>query len=131
ISVLILSLLVVSWQVALLACIGVLLSFLTIQLLENKSKKNAPTYHYAQNQLIEKVVEVIRGIQVIKSFSKENASLRSFNRAVNESKRVNTKIEMQYIPFNLLHLLSLKVTSILIVLVACLLFIHNSIDLPT
>ena len=69
ISVLILSLLVVSWQVALLACIGVLLSFLTIQLLENKSK-NAPTYHYAQNQLIEKVVEVIRGIQVIKSFSK-------------------------------------------------------------
>ncbi|HDG9666343.1 TPA: ABC transporter ATP-binding protein [Staphylococcus aureus] len=131
ISVLILSLLVVSWQVALLACIGVLLSFLTIQLLENKSKKNAPTYHYAQNQLIEKVVEVIRGIQVIKSFSKENASLRSFNRAVNESKRVNTKIEMQYIPFNLLHLLSLKVTSILIVLVACLLFKHNSIDLPT
>ncbi|MCG5662774.1 ABC transporter ATP-binding protein [Staphylococcus aureus] len=131
ISVLILSLLVVSWQVALLACIGVLLSFLTIQLFENKSKKNAPTYHYAQNQLIEKVVEVIRGIQVIKSFSKENASLRSFNRAVNESKRVNTKIEMQYIPFNLLHLLSLKVTSILIVLVACLLFIHNSIDLPT
>ncbi|HCY6651639.1 TPA: ABC transporter ATP-binding protein [Staphylococcus aureus] len=131
ISVLILSLLVVSWQVALLACIGVLLSFLTIQLLENKSKKNAPTYHYAQNQLIEKVVEVIRGIQVIKSFSKENASLRSFNRAVNESKRVNTKIEMQYIPFNLIHLLSLKVTSILIVLVACLLFIHNSIDLPT
>ncbi|MCL4598882.1 ABC transporter ATP-binding protein/permease [Staphylococcus aureus] len=131
ISVLILSLLVVSWQVALLACIGVLLSFLTIQLLENKSKKNAPTYHYAQNQLIEKVVEVIRGIQVIKSFSKENASLRSFNRAVNESKRVNTKIEMQYIPFNLLHLLSLKVTSILIVLVACVLFIHNSIDLPT
>ncbi|MBU9803826.1 ABC transporter ATP-binding protein [Staphylococcus aureus] len=131
ISVLILSLLVVSWQVALLACIGVLLSFLAIQLLENKSKKNAPTYHYAQNQLIEKVVEVICGIQVIKSFSKENASLRSFNRAVNESKRVNTKIEMQYIPFNLLHLLSLKVTSILIVLVACLLFIHNSIDLPT
>ncbi|HCW7894277.1 TPA: ABC transporter ATP-binding protein [Staphylococcus aureus] len=131
ISVLILSLLVVSWQVALLACIGVLLSFLAIQLLENKSKKNAPTYHYAQNQLIEKVVEVIRGIQVIKSFSKENASIRIFNRAVNESKRVNTKIEMQYIPFNLLHLLSLKVTSILIVLVACLLFIHNSIDLPT
>lgn len=131
ISVLILSLLVVSWQVALLACIGVLLSFLAIQLLENKSKKNAPTYHYVQNQLIEKVVEVIRGIQVIKSFSKENVSLRSFNRAVNESKRVNTKIEMQYIPFNLLHLLSLKVTSILIVLVACLLFIHNSIDLPT
>ncbi|HBE6996433.1 TPA: ATP-binding cassette domain-containing protein [Staphylococcus aureus] len=63
--------------------------------------------------------------------AKENTSLKSFNQAVNESKRINTKIEMQYIPFNLLHLLSLKVVSIMIVLVACLLYMNHSIDLPT
>ncbi|HCZ7162423.1 TPA: ABC transporter ATP-binding protein [Staphylococcus aureus] len=131
ITVLILSLLVVSWQVSLLACIGVLLSFFAIQLLERKSRQNAPAYHNVQNQLVEKVLEVIRGIQVIKSFAKENTSLKSFNQAVNESKRINTKIEMQYIPFNLLHLLSLKVVSIMIVLVACLLYMNHSIDLPT
>ncbi|MCS5350346.1 ABC transporter ATP-binding protein [Staphylococcus aureus] len=131
IIVLILSLLVVSWQVSLLACIGVLLSFFAIQLLERKSRQNAPAYHNVQNQLVEKVLEVIRGIQVIKSFAKENTSLKSFNQSVNESKRINTKIEMQYIPFNLLHLLSLKVVSIMIVLVACLLYMNHSIDLPT
>ncbi len=63
ITVLILSLLVVSWQVSLLACIGVLLSFFAIQLLERKSRQNAPAYHNVQNQLVEKVLEVIRGIQ--------------------------------------------------------------------
>lgn len=131
ITVLILSLLVVSWQVSLLACIGVLLSFFAIQLLERKSRQNAPAYHNVQNQLVEKVLEVIRGIQVIKSFAKENTSLKSFNQAVNGSKRINTKIEMQFIPFNLLHLLSLKVVSIMIVLVACLLYMNHSIDLPT
>ncbi len=130
ITVLILSLLVVSWQVSLLACIGVLLSFFAIQLLERKSRQNAPAYHNVQNQLVEKVLEVIRGIQVIKSFAKENTSLKSFNQAVNESKRINTK-KTQYIPFNLLHLLSLKVVSIMIVLVACLLYMNHSIDLPT
>ncbi len=62
ITVLILSLLVVSWQVSLLACIGVLLSFFAIQLLERKSRQNAPAYHNVQNQLVEKVLEVIRGI---------------------------------------------------------------------
>ncbi|WP_399658660.1 ABC transporter transmembrane domain-containing protein [Staphylococcus aureus] len=93
ITVLILSLLVVSWQVSLLACIGVLLSFFAIQLLERKSRQNAPAYHNVQNQLVEKVLEVIRGIQVIKSFAKENASLKSFNQAVNESKRINTKMD--------------------------------------
>ncbi len=131
ITVLILSLLVVSWEVSLLALIGVVLSLLCIHLLEKKSHQNAPHYHHAQNQLVEKVLEVVRGIQVIKSFSKENTSLQSFNKAVDESKRVNTKIELQYIPFNLLHLLSLKIVSIVIVLIACLLYINQSIDLPT
>lgn len=131
ITVLILSLLVVSWEVSLLALIGVVLSLLCIHLLEKKSHQNAPHYHHVQNQLVEKVLEVVRGIQVIKSFSKENTSLQSFNKAVDESKRVNSKIELQYIPFNLLHLLSLKIVSIVIVLIACLLYINQSIDLPT
>ncbi|PTK11222.1 ABC transporter ATP-binding protein [Mammaliicoccus sciuri] len=131
ITVLILSLLVVSWEVSLLALVGVVLSLLCIYLLEKKSHQNAPHYHHVQNQLVEKVLEVVRGIQVIKSFSKENTSLQSFNKAVDESKRVNSKIELQYIPFNLLHLLSLKIVSIVIVLIACLLYINQSIDLPT
>ncbi|WAE41794.1 ABC transporter ATP-binding protein/permease [Staphylococcus pasteuri] len=131
ITVLILSLLVVSWEVSLLALIGVVLSLLSIYLLEKKSHQNAPHYHYVQNQLVEKVLEVIRGIQVIKSFAKENTSLQSFNKAVDDSKRVNTKIELQYIPFNLLHLLSLKVVSIVIVLIACLLYSNQNIDLST
>ncbi|WP_340296962.1 ABC transporter ATP-binding protein [Staphylococcus coagulans] len=131
IAVLIFSLLVVSWEVSLLAFIGIVLSLLSIHLLEKKSHQNAPYYHYVQNQLVEKVLEVVRGIQVIKSFSTENTSLRSFNKAVDESKRVNSKIELQYIPFNLLHLLSLKVVSIAIVLIASLLYINQSIDLPT
>ena len=131
ITVLILSLLVVSWEVSLLALIGVVLSLLCIHLLEKKSHQNARHYHHVQNQLVEKVLEVVRGIQVIKSFSKENTSLQSFNKAVDESKRVNSKIELQYIPFNLLHLLSLKIVSIVIVFIACLLYINQSIDLPT
>lgn len=131
ITVLILSLLVVSWEVSLLALIGVVLSLLSIYLLEKKSHQNAPHYHYVQNQLVEKVLEVIRGIQVIKSFAKENTSLQSFNKAVDDSKRVNTKIELQYIPFNLLHLLNLKVVSIVIVLIACLLYSNQNIDLST
>ena len=49
---------------------------LAIQLLERKSRQNAPAYHNVQNQLVEKVLEVIRGIQVIKSFAKENTSLK-------------------------------------------------------
>lgn len=131
ISVLILSLLTISVQVALVALSGVILSLISIFLLERMSKRNAPLYHQQQNQLIEKVIEMIRGIKVIKTFAKEDTSLKSFYAAVNNSKRVNTKVELQYTPFNLLHLLSLKVISVFIVVCAVMLYFNGHIDLST
>lgn len=131
ISVLILSLLTISVQVALVALSGVILSLISIFLLERMSKKNAPLYHQQQNQLIEKVIEMIRGIKVIKTFAKEDTSLKSLYAAVDNSKRVNTKVELQYTPFNLLHLLSLKVISVFIVVCAVMLYFNGHIDLST
>ena len=131
ISVLILSLLTISVQVALVALSGVILSLISIFLLERMSKRNAPLYHQQQNQLIEKVIEMIRGIKVIKTFAKEDTSLKSFYAAVDNSKRVNTKVELQYTPFNLLHLLSLKVISVFIVVCAVMLYFNGHIDLST
>lgn len=131
ISVLILSLLTISVQVALVALSGVILSLISIYLLERMSKRNAPLYHQQQNQLIEKVIEMIRGIKVIKTFAKEDTSLKSFYAAVDNSKRVNTKVELQYTPFNLLHLLSLKVISVFIVVCAVMLYFNGHIDLST
>ncbi|MBX8992832.1 ABC transporter ATP-binding protein [Staphylococcus pettenkoferi] len=131
ISVLILSLLTISVQVALVALSGVILSLISIYLLERMSKRNASLYHQKQNQLIEKVIEMIRGIKVIKTFAKEDTSLKSFYAAVDNSKRVNTKVELQYTPFNLLHLLSLKVISVFIVVCAVMLYFNGHIDLST
>ena len=131
ISVLILSLLTISVQVALVALSGVILSLISIFLLERMSKRNAPLYHQQQNQLIEKVIEMIRGIKVIKTFAKEDTSLKSFYAAVDNSKRVNTKVELQYTPFNLLHLLSFKVISVFIVVCAVMLYFNGHIDLST
>lgn len=131
ISVLILSLLTISVQVALVALSGVILSLISIYLLERMSKRNASLYHQQQNQLIEKVIEMIRGIKVIKTFAKEDTSLKSFYAAVDNSKRVNTKVELQYTPFNLLHLLSLKVISVFIVVCAVMLYFNGHIDLST
>lgn len=118
-------------QVALVALSGVILSLINIFLLERMSKRNAPLYHQQQNQLIEKVIEMIRGIKVIKTFAKEDTSLKSFYAAVDNSKRVNTKVELQYTPFNLLHLLSLKVISVFIVVCAVMLYFNGHIDLST
>ena len=51
-----------------LRCLAIITEYLCLRKI---SHRNAPKYHYAQNQLVEKVLEVVRGIQVIKAFLKK------------------------------------------------------------
>ena len=58
---------------------------------------------------------------MVKAFKQEGVSIAGIRKAYNDSKKINIKIEVEYMPFNCLHLFSLKAASIAIVAVAALL----------
>ena len=47
-------------------------------------------------------------MQVVKAFKQEGVSIAGIRKAYNDSKKINIKIEVEYMPFNCLHLFSLK-----------------------
>lgn len=114
-----------------IALIGVLLSALFLHLLEKKSRKNAPVHQKAQDDMVESSIEYLRGMQVVKAFKQEGVSIAGIKKAYNDSKKINIKIEMEYMPFNCLHLFSLKATSIAIVAAAAFLTFNGNMYLPT
>ena len=71
--------------------------------------------------MVESSIEYLRGMQVVKAFKQEGVSIAGIRKAYNDSKKINIKIEVEYMPFNCLHLCSLKAASIAIVAVAALL----------
>ena len=44
----------------------------------------------------------------MKAFKQEGVSIAGIRKAYNDSKKINIKIEVEYMPFNCLHLFSLK-----------------------
>lgn len=75
-------------------------------------------------------IEYVRGLPIVKSFGQEGASIASIKQAVNDSKKINIKIEKGFTPFNCLHLFSLKLASVGLVLVTAWMTYNGQMELP-
>lgn len=117
--------------IALIAATGILLSALFLKLLSNKSSKNALIHQKAQDSMVTATIEYIRGMPVVKAFKRDGVSIESINNAYKMSKDINIKIEKNYVPYNCLHLFSLKVASVGIVLVSAIMVINGAVDMAT
>ena len=92
-----------------IALAGILLSGLFLHLLEARSRKNAPIHQKAQDDMVESSIEYLRGMQVVKAFKQEGVSIAGIRKAYSDSKKINIKIEVEYMPFNCLHLFSFMI----------------------
>lgn len=130
VAAMILCLLFFCWQVALIALAGVMLSAFFLHLMSLSSHKNSIVHQKAQNTLITSVIEFIRGIAVVKAYGQEGVSVQGIKDAFCEHRRINIKIELDYVWCNGLHQLSCKLVSVGIVLISAYLCIHGGMTLP-
>jgi ATP-binding cassette subfamily B protein len=114
---------------ALVTVAGVLLSSLFLRGISRKSEKSAPVNHKAQEDMIAGTIEYIRGMAIVKTFNQESVSIEGIKRAYHDSKKVNIRIEKEFVPPNCLHLLALKLASVLIVLISAWLVLGGRMDL--
>lgn len=130
VAAMILCLLLFCWQAALIALAGVALSAFFLHLMSLSSHKNSIVHQKAQNTLITSVIEFIRGIAVVKAYGQEGVSVQGIRDAFREHRRINIKIELDYVWCNGLHQLSCKLASVGIVLMSAYLCIHGEMTLP-
>lgn len=114
---------------ALISLAGVFLSSLFLRRISRKSEKSAPVNYKAQEDMIAGTIEYIRGMAVVKSFNQESVSVEGAKRAYHDSKKVNIRIEKEFVPSNCLHLLALKLASVLIALVSAWFVLDGRMDL--
>lgn len=115
---------------ALIATAGVLVSSLALRGINHQSKKTAPINQKAGEMLASAVLEYVRGIPVVKAFGQEGPAFESLQNTFYESKNINIAIEKSYIPWNVLHLFALRLSSVTIVLISAQYMMNGSITLP-
>lgn len=130
IAAMIFCLLFFCWQAAVIALAGVLCSAFFLHGISRASHRNSIVHQKAQNALITSVIEFVRGIAVVKAYGQEGVSVKGIQDAFCDHRKINIKIELDYVGYNGLHQLSCKLASVGIVLVTAVLAIQGEITLP-
>ena len=99
-------------ECALIAIVGVLVSFVFLLMISKHSSDNTKVLNAENEKLTRAALEYTRGLPVVKSFGMEGASVRDFTEACASAKKIALKIEWGFIPYNCLHIFALKAASV-------------------
>lgn len=129
-STMILCLVFFCWQAAVIAVLGIAGSGFFLHLLSKGSRRNAVVHQKAQNELITSVIEYIRGIAVVKAYGQEGVAVEGIKNTYRAHRKINVKIELDYVGCNGMHQLCLKLAAVVIVLVTSMMAMNGSMPLP-
>lgn len=122
-------LLIVCPMVALTSLVGAILSALALNGISKKSRKNAPTKQISQERITDASLEYIHGLPIVKSFGQEGASIEEWKTACEKHKDINLKIMHGFVPNNCLHLLALKIASVVLILISGIFTIQGNLTI--
>lgn len=122
-------LLIVCPMVALTSLVGAILSALALNGISKKSRKNAPAKQISQERITDASLEYIHGLPIVKSFGQEGASIEEWKTACEKHKNINLKIMHGFVPNNCLHLLALKIASVLLILISGIFTIQGNLTI--
>lgn len=122
-------LLIVCPMAALTSLVGAILSALALNGISKKSHKNAPTKQISQERITDASLEYIHGLPIVKSFGQEGASIEEWKTACEKHKDINLKIMHGFVPNNCLHLLALKIASVVLILISGIFTIQGNLTI--
>ncbi len=117
-------------ECALIAILGVLVSFVFLLMISKHSADNTKVLNAENERLTRAALEYVRGLPVVKSFGMEGASVKDFTEACSGAKKIALKIECGFIPYNCLHIFALKAASVWMVIAVMYAGLAGRMELP-
>lgn len=128
-SMIILMLLIFDLRIGLVALIGIVVFFIINSMMQRVSKKDSEEKIECDIELINQIMEYLQGISEVKSynlFGKQSKKLNDANRAC---EKINTKMEMLFVPYHFLQNITTKITASIIILLCAYFYINDTMEL--
>lgn len=128
-SMIILMLLIFDLRIGIVALIGIVVFFIINSMMQRVSKKDSEEKIECDIELINQIMEYLQGISEVKSynlFGKQSKKLNDANRAC---EKINTKMEMLFVPYHFLQNITTKGTASIIVLLCAYFYINDTMEL--
>lgn len=105
---------------AVIATAGTIISYLALSAINRRTRRKYDDAHKAEETMAGSILEFIHGLPIIKSFGKESGAMENYINACHNLKDIRIDVELGFMPIDAIHMLALKMASVLIVFVCSL-----------
>lgn len=102
---------------AAVAAVGSVFSYLALSAINRRTRRKYDDAHRAEENMASAVIELIHGLPIIKSFGSESGAMTNFKKASRRLRDVRIDVELGFMPIDAVHMLSLKIASVLLVII--------------
>lgn len=117
------------WRIGLIVAAGVILFLYVVSLMEKRSRADIPKRQAAQATLVEKVLETIQGMSVVKAFDLDDAKEKKVDQAIDESYEKNSVLERAVNPYFAAQQIILNLCSVAILFASVLFYLNGTLSL--
>ena len=128
-SIIILMLLIFDLRIGLVALIGIVVFFIINSMMQRVSKKDSEEKIECDIELINQIMEYLQGISEVKSYNLFGKQSKKLNDANGACEKINTKMEMLFVPYHFLQNITTKITASIIVLLCANFYINDTMEL--
>ena len=128
-SMIILMLLIFDLRIGLVALIGIVVFFIINSMMQRVSKKDSEEKIECDIELINQIMEYLQGISEVKSYNLFGKQSKKLNDANSVCEKINTKMEMLFVPYHFLQNITTKITASIIVLLCANFYINDTMEL--
>ena len=127
-SMIVLMILCFDWRIGLISAVGVLVFFLINSKMQRAGKDISEDKVESDIELVSQIMEYIQGIAEVKSYNLLGTQAKKLNDANDACAKVNTKMELTFIPYHFFQTAITKITGAVIVACSAYFFLNGTMS---
>lgn len=116
-------------RIGLVAVAGIVLFFVVNSILQKKNQALAPVKSASDTDVVEKVLEYVQGISEVRGYNLTGRTSQKLNHAIEENRRINTEMELKFVPLMQIQSGIIKLTGVVMTLLSIYLYLQGSMVL--
>lgn len=117
------------WRIGLVAVAGIVSFFVVNSILQKKNQALAPVKSASDTDVVEKVLEYVQGISEVRGYNLAGRTSQKLNHAIEENRRINTEMELKFVPLMQIQSGIIKLTGVVMTLLSIYLYLQGSMVL--
>ena len=115
-------------RIGLISIVGVIVFFIINSMMQKAGKKDSEQKVQCDTELVNQIMEYVQGISEVKSYNLLGKQAKRLNDANNACAKINTKMELVFVPYHFLQGIVTKITGAIIIISCAAFYVNGTMN---